>query len=113
MKRLIIAISPILLFFGCVNVGSDFKDKISEAGRIVVRNGGNVCCDKITPPASMKIWFEIDDINKVKEVVDNLDFIGDAHKNDCQCCGKPRIEWYKGTNLLAVTTIKHGRALMI
>lgn len=86
--------------------------RIKDANKIVVRDGGDVCCVSADATLHQKTLFEITDSNEVAQVYQNLKFEPDLKGNDCLCCGHPGIDWYNGTNRVLLTAWKHGRGLM-
>jgi hypothetical protein len=84
-----------------------FHDVIAKADRIVVRDGGFDCCG---PVAEEGILCEITDPTEITRIRDAVIF-ADQEPGFCLCCGYPGIDWYQGTNLLALTGIQHGHAI--
>jgi hypothetical protein len=84
-----------------------FLTNIATADRVVVRHGGMDCCGSV-------------DSNPVLCVVTNPAEIANLHRHlaflrhtgsQCLCCGNPGIDWYAGTNRVALTALKHSEAL--
>jgi len=82
--------------------------QISEADRIVVRDGGFDCCRSVEKD---KVLFEVTDPAELAEVHRRLEFKRGQEGGSCLCCGYPGIDWYKGDTRLALTALQHGCAL--
>lgn len=95
-----------------VDPNPSFQKLIAGATRIVVRNGGDICCE--TPAETLKqpVYFEIKDPEEIKKVAANIKFENGTHPNGCLCCGHPGIDWYVGDRRVAITAVKHGMGLM-
>ncbi len=86
--------------------------RIIDANKIVVRDGGDICCSSADDTLHQKALFEVTDSNEIAQVYQNLKFEPDLKGNECFCCGHPGIDWYNGTNRVLLTAWKHGRGLM-
>jgi hypothetical protein len=95
-----------------VDPNPSFQKLIAGATRIVVRDGGDICCE--TPAETLKqpVYFEIKDPEEIKKVAANIKFENGTHPNGCLCCGHPGIDWYVGDRRVAITAVKHGFGLM-
>ena len=83
-----------------------FRKAIAAADRIVVRDGGFNCCG---PVDDQSILFEVTDPAEIESVRANLEFAGTT--GPCMCCGFPGIDWYQGTERIALTAVQHGKAI--
>ena len=84
-----------------------FHAAIRHADCIVIRDGGFDCC---RPVDRDKILATITNRQELATVYTNLQF--DGHVSDgCDCCGYPGMDWYCGTNLLALVGVKHCHAI--
>jgi hypothetical protein len=93
--------------------GYDLHKAITGADRIVVRDGGQVCC---TTPAEMlkqPVYFVVTNVTEISRVVEHMDFEPMLKYNPCLCCGHPGIDWFKGEQRLAITTWKHGYGILM
>ena len=90
-----------------------FKSKIKGADKIVVRDGGDICCASAQKTLKQPVYFTITDPKEIKEVFDNLNFRGGIVENNCMCCGYPGIDWYKNGKRICLSASKHGDGLMI
>ena len=100
-----------LLFVGCgtdLTPTEQFHKVIERADRIVVRHGGFTCH---YPVENVKVLFEVKDPAKVRTVREKLRFTVVLGEGGCACCGYPRIDWYRGTRRLALTSVHHGRRI--
>lgn len=95
-----------------VDPNPSFQKLIEGATRIVVRDGGDICC--VTPAETLKqpVYFEIKDPAEIKKVAAKLEFVNGTQSNGCFCCGYPGIDWYVGDRRVAITAVKHGFGLM-
>ncbi len=87
-------------------------EKIKEADRIVVRDGGDTCCVSAKETLKQPVYFEVTDREEIKQVFDHLKFEPQMAPNDCMCCGHPGIDWYKGKERVALTAWKHGYGIV-
>lgn len=89
----------------------DLDGVISGADRIVVRDGGDVCCT-VSPEKTLEqqeIYFEVTDPDEIALVHSNLEFkVSNYRGHVCECCGYPGIDWYKGGKRMLVTGVDHG-----
>jgi hypothetical protein len=81
---------------------------IAPADRIVIRFGS------LGPPVEVdrcKVLFEVTDPAEIREVYDNIQFEENQSRRNCACWGWPVIDWYEKDNRLAMTAVKHGKAI--
>jgi hypothetical protein len=107
-----------LVVSACVPVeGSDtnvwhedgtFHRLIARADLIVVRDGGFNCCGSVD---GQKILLTLTNKQEILEFNKRLQFSPTPSGRFCLCCGYPGIDWYDGTNRLALTSIQHDWAL--
>jgi len=86
----------------------EFHRRIQDADRIVVRDGGFDCCQRVE---NHEILFELEDRREIKEILENLHFEKTQTTRSCRCCGYPGIDWYRGDIRLALTAVQHGSAI--
>lgn len=77
---------------------------IEKADRIVIREGiffrNEIDKDRV--------FFEVTDPSKIKEVFDNLQFeVEQFQEGVCACRGYPEIDWYSGQQPIAQTDFHH------
>lgn len=87
---------------------SQFHDAVALADRVVVRDGGfDFDGNTENPP----VLFELTDPGEIKELCEGLAFESGQERSSCQCNGYPRVDWYRGGEQIATTSIQHGRAI--
>ncbi len=78
-----------------------FHKIISKADRIVIRDGGLDCCG---PVDRQKGLAEIRDTKEVQDFSRHIAFVTNQVYNlGAAYCGYPGIDWYQGSNRLALT----------
>jgi hypothetical protein len=89
-----------------------FHRTVARADRIVVRTGGFDCCGSVKNDS---ILFSVTDPKMVAEVAAHIRFepvtIANSFDESCLCCGYPGIDWYRGTERIALTAMQHGRGI--
>lgn len=87
-----------------------FHDRIRNADRIVVRDGGFDCCGSVK---NDPVLFAVSDAGEIGMVFDHIKFIPLTNElaGSCLCCGYPGIDWYKGKKRLALTSVQHGHSI--
>lgn len=87
-----------------------FYERIRDADRIVVRDGGYNCCHSVK---NDPVLFTITNSNEIKMVFDHIQFIPFTNElaGACMCCGYPGIDWYKGPKRIALTSLQHGHSI--
>lgn len=95
-----------------IDPNPSFQKLIAGATRIVVRDGGDICCDTPAETLRQPLYFEIKDPEEIKKVAANIKFENGTYPNDCACCGHPGVDWYIGNQRVAITAVKHGMGLM-
>ena len=95
-----------------VDPNPSFQKLIAGATRVVVRDGGDICC--ATPAETIKqaVLFEIKDPDEIRKLAENIKFQPGSARNPCACCGHPGIDWYVGDQRVAITAVKHGAGIM-
>jgi hypothetical protein len=81
---------------------------MNQCDRVVVRDGGFDCCG---PVDDDKVLLEITDPNKLDELMKNIEVQKYHTFRGCGCCGYPGVDWYKGNERLALTSIQHGHSI--
>ena len=85
-----------------------FLAAISNADRVVVRNGGYNCCNK-----------DVDNDNVVLTITNAADIaafnrmfqLKDKGNSGCFCCGFPGVDWWRAGQRVALTGVQHGKAI--
>lgn len=101
------------LFCACVfgqkvNPNPSFQKLVAGATRVVIRDG-----DASKRAAlNHKVYFEVKDAAKIKELTKHIVFVRGAWNNGCDCNGHPGIDWYVGDKLVAITAVKHGYGII-
>ena len=86
-----------------------FHKIISQADRIVVRDGGYGCCNSVDEDM---ILIELTTPKDIANFNQSIQFVKKAlYRGDCMCCGHPGIDWYRGKEKIALTAIRHGQML--
>jgi len=95
-----------------VDPNPSFQKLIAGATRVVVRNGGDICC--ATPAETLKqpVYFEIKDPDEIRKLAESIKFQPGSARNPCACCGHPGVDWYVGDQRVAITAVKHGAGIM-
>jgi hypothetical protein len=81
-----------------------FHQVIAEADRVVIRDGGFVSPDSLTNQFVLAVIIKT---NEIRKIYQNLQFKTNQQGSVCAGLGYPGVDWYKGTNLLALTAM-HG-----
>jgi hypothetical protein len=84
-----------------------FLKRIADADKIIVRKGGMDCC---SPVESQSVLFTITNTAEIASVRSHINFVPNEGAM-CLCCGYPGIDWYKGTNRLSMTSLRHAKRL--
>jgi len=85
-----------------------FHKKIRKVNKIIVRDSGFNCCTKTEVT---NILFCVTNRQEIAEIYNNISFLKWQKSGNCMCCGYPRIDWYRGTNRIAITALQHGTSL--
>lgn len=89
-----------------------FFKTVSEADRIVVRDGGFDCCvpeEDIDRQRTIAVLTNAAEVAAFTAMIRFEDAPSDG--SYCMCCGHPGIDWWKGDERVALTSVQHGRAL--
>lgn len=96
------------------NPNIPFSSAITGIDKIVVRNGGHDCCNNDVD--AQDVFVEITAPNDIANLLQNIDFkrryppllyaVG-----MCRCCGYPGIDYYRGGERVALTSVQHGFAI--
>ncbi len=84
-----------------------FNSTIAEADRVVIRNGGFDC--RVTDIDAQTVLLMLTNRVEIAEFNRRIAFRGSL--SNCKCNGYPGVDWWKGDECLAQTSIMHGRAL--
>jgi hypothetical protein len=87
---------------------NQFHDTVGQADRVVVRDGG---FDFDGDTDNQPVLFEITDPAEIKQLCEGLAFETGQERSTCMCNGYPRVDWYRGEERIAVTSVQHGRAI--
>lgn len=90
------------------NTGA-FARLIATADRVVIRRGGFSCCGSVDGQERLVVLTNAQAISEFNSTITlvKTQEVGFS----CMCCGFPGVDWYKGTNRIALTSIQHGEAL--
>ncbi len=108
----LILLAPALWYGFRFDPNPEFQHAIKGADRIVIRNGGFNCCGNDVDAQS--ILLEITDKEEIDEFNRSMKFqhrFMISFETPCRCCGFPGIDWYRGTERIALTGMQHGRAV--
>ena len=83
-----------------------FQATIRDADRIVVRDGGYGCCCDID---KAQVYYVV--TNKKEIIRFNRMFQFSGKGEGCKCCGDFGVDWWQGTNRIALTAVHHGETL--
>jgi hypothetical protein len=81
---------------------------VAQCDRIVFRDDGFVTS---RPIEEQGVLFEITNPTEIREVIDNLKFQTEQKTKSCFCVGYPGMDWYRGQERIAATSVQHGRAI--
>ena len=90
-----------------------FFKTVAEADRIVVRDGGFDCCVSEEDIDRQRVIAVVTNTAEVAAFTAMIRFedAAPAVGGQCMCCGHPGIDWWKGDERVALTSVQHGRAL--
>lgn len=90
-----------------------FFKTVAEADRIVVRDGGFDCCVSEEAIDRQPVIAVVTNAAEVAAFTAMIRFedAAPAVGGQCMCCGHPGIDWWKGDERVALTSVQHGRAL--
>jgi len=101
-----------LIYHQPLRYDQPFHPAVAVADRIVVRGDGYDCCNPIN---ETNILFVVTDPDEVAAVRSNIAFVAEVTTNafmeTCMCCGGPGIDWYNGSERVAVTAMQHGHSI--
>lgn len=83
-----------------------FRAAMRDADRVVVRDGGYGCCCDID---RARVYCVL--TNKMEIAAFNRMFRFCGKGEGCNCCGDLGVDWWQGTNRIALTAIHHGETL--
>ena len=104
----------IYIFSGHVPIiyGGQLHRATTQADRIVFRNGGFDCHGSVDDDP---ILYTVTDPAEIDLIRSKIRFkwrlYWYSHGRTCMCCGYPGMDWYKGTDRLALTSIQHGKRI--
>ena len=95
-----------------VDPNPSFQKLVAGATRVVIRDGGDICCD--TPAETLKqpVLFEIKDRDEIRMLAENIKFQLGTGRNPCAYCGHPGIDWYVGDRRVAITAVVAGLGIV-
>jgi hypothetical protein len=85
-----------------------FHKVVSGADRIVIRNGGYDCHG---PVDDDEVLLTITNAVQLADFTRMIRFETNQTVDACMCCGYPGVDWFQGTNRLALTGVQHGTGL--
>ena len=88
-----------------------FFRTVAEADRIVVRDGGFDCCTPEEIIDRQKVFVVITNAAEIAAFTAMIRFEDGPGGGQCMCCGYPGIDWWKGGERVALTSVQHGLAL--
>ena len=88
--------------------GREFQTLIGQADRLVVRDGGYNCCGPVDGQAVLLI---VTNRQAIGELSGMIQFESNRTWSACMCCGYPGLDWYRGKQRIALTSLQHGQAL--
>jgi hypothetical protein len=88
--------------------GGEFHKAVGAANGIAVRDGG---FHNASERKKQKILCLITDPAEIREVSENLRFQPQQSTPSCDCVGYPGLDWYRGHECIAATSVQHCRAL--
>lgn len=83
-----------------------FQRTVQHADRVVIRDGGFGCCRDVDTCAAYYVI-----TNQAEIVAFNRMFQFSGKGEGCKCCGDFGIDWWQGTNRIALTAVHHGKTL--
>lgn len=83
-----------------------FQTAIRDADRIVVRDGGYGCCCDID---KAQVYYVVTNRKEIIRFNRMFQFRGKGE--GCKCCGDFGVDWWQGTNRIALTAVHHGETL--
>jgi hypothetical protein len=57
------------------------------------------------------VLFTVTDPMELRQLVEKIQFQKAQNTNSCACLGYPGIDWYRGQERIAATSVQHGRAV--
>lgn len=91
---------------------ANFFKTIAEADRIVIRDGGFDCCVSEEDIDRQPVMAVVTNAAEVAAFTAMIRFEdGPSGGVSCACCGHPGIDWWKGGERVALTSVQHGEAL--
>jgi hypothetical protein len=86
-----------------------FARAIAHVDRVVVRDGGFNCCGPVDNQQRLVALTNVQEIAAFRSAIQFE--ARQEGRGGCLCCGYPGIDWYQGTNRVALTAVQHGTAL--
>lgn len=93
------------------NSTETFKKKVEKVDKIIVRDGGNICCVTRESTLEQEIYITVTDKETIQKLIDSIEFVDGKEKNSCLCCGHPGIDFYVGDKRVLLSSWKHGYGL--
>ncbi len=75
-----------------VDPNPSFQKLVGGATRVVIRDGGDICCDTPAETLKQSVLFEIKDPDEIRMLAENIKFQLGTGRNPCAYCGHPRID---------------------
>jgi hypothetical protein len=99
-----------LIYVVPVNGKQVFDGMASRVNRIVIYDDGFNCCGDDPPKNFVKEYNDKPEIDRVLSYF-TVPESDPKDNGGCMCCGRPRVEFYDGTNLIALTALQHGKGI--
>lgn len=100
------AIVRVVESIGGARQNSAFRTVIRDADRVVVRDGGFGCCCDVD---KAQVFYVVTNKEELMQFNNMFSFSGKGM--GCKCCGDFGIDWWQGTNRIALTAVHHGETM--
>jgi hypothetical protein len=117
VKRALLLLPLILLAScSCRHQGSvprweyqgQLHDAVAQCTAIVVRDDG---FRSPRPTDEQGVLFTVDSPAEIRQLVEHIQFQPRQETRSCVCVGYPGMDWYRGQERVAETSVQHGRAI--
>jgi len=86
----------------------EFHRLVEGADRLVILEYGSACAGD---PDERLVLHVVEGAQEVRGVAEKLQFHEEQTREVCMCCGSPGLDWYRGGELVASSSVQHGEAL--
>ena len=110
-----LALAPISFAGGVrnnIDPNPNFQRIMKSVTRIVIRDGGDICCVSKADTLKQKVFVEITAKEEIADFAEHIVFKKGTSINECFCCGRPGLDLYAGKKRVFFSGIKHGSGLM-